>query len=240
MAAAAIDVNLSFAGPSPAFTEFMRPLSQSRTERVGLLRATQEFCGFVRTTVLLATGALLLGCGGGGAGSGSPLPPPPPSIIVSVTPQTGTVLLGETLAFTAIVQNSSETTVTWSVNSMAGGSAQVGTITADGVYTAPADLVQVTATSHADSSKSGSATVTLHSDIAVGISPGTANVELGSTQPFHATVNSSGHPDTTIRWSLSGASCPCSLRQHRQQWKLYRATNSPQPHTRHYYGDQCG
>ena len=215
MAAAAIDVNFPFAGPSPAFREFMRPLPQLRTERVGLLRATQEFCEFVRTTVLLATGALLLGCGGGGAGSGSPPPPPPPSIIVSVTPQNGTVLLGETLAFTAIVQNSSETAVTWSVNSMAGGSAQVGTITADGVYTAPADLpqdgtVQVTATSHADSSKSGSAAVTLHSDIAVGISPGTANVELGSTQPFHATVNSSGHPDTTIRWSLSGASCPAA------------------------------
>ena len=78
---------------------------------------------------------------------------------------------------------------------------------------APADLpqggtVQVTATSHADSSKSGAAAVTLHSDITVAISPGTANVELGSVQAFHASISSGGIPDTTIRWRLAGASCP--------------------------------
>ncbi len=149
----------------------------------------------------------------GGTSSGTPPPPPPASIIVSVTPQTGTVLLGGTLSFTATVQNTSDTTVTWKVGGISGGSAQVGTITADGVYMAPADLpqggtVQVTATSHADSSKSGAAAVTLHSDITVAISPGTANVELGSVQAFHASISSGGIPDTTIRWSLAGASCP--------------------------------
>ncbi len=164
---------------------------------------------------LLATGAWTLSCGGGGAGSVTPPPPPPPSIQVVVTPNPGTVLLGETLAFTATVSNSTDTSVIWSVNSLTGSSPQAGTISADGVYTAPADLppggtVQVTATSHADSSKFASVDVTVFSDITVSLSPGTVNVELGAAQAFHASISSNGKPDPTIRWSLSGSSCPNS------------------------------
>src|SRR5208337_1672822 len=96
-------------------------------------------------------------------------------------------------------------------------SGQAGTITADGVYTAPTDLppggtVQVTATSHADSSKSATASVTVTSDISISISPNAANVELGATQSFQATIKSQGRPDPTILWSLSGTSCPNSCR----------------------------
>ena len=168
---------------------------------------------FFLATVLLAAVASIQGCGGGGAGSGTILPPPPPSITVSVTPGSETVLLGSTVSFTASITNSSDKSVSWSVNAISGGSAQVGTITADGVYTAPADLpqggtVQVTATSTADSTKSGTATVTIHSDIAVSITPATANAELGSVQAFHASISSSGHPDSAIHWTLTGASCP--------------------------------
>jgi hypothetical protein len=132
-----------------------------------------------------------------------------------VTPNPGTVLLGETLAFTASVSNSTDTTVIWSVNGITGGSPQAGTISADGVYTAPADLpqggtVQVTATSHADSSKFATVSVTISSDITVSISPATASVELGAAQAFHASISSNGKPDPAIRWSLSGSSCPNS------------------------------
>jgi hypothetical protein len=132
-----------------------------------------------------------------------------------VTPNPGNVLLGETLTFTATVSNSSDTTVIWSVNGITGGSLQAGTISADGVYTAPADLpqggtVQVTATSHADSSKFATVSVTIVSDISVSISPGTASVELGAAQAFHASISSNGKPDPTIHWSLSGPSCPNS------------------------------
>lgn len=168
----------------------------------------------VLTVVLLATGAWTLGCGGGGAGSVAP-PPPPPSITISITPTSGTVLLGETLSFSAAVSNTTNTAVSWSVNGVAGGSAQAGTISADGIYTAPADLpasgtVQVTATSQADTSKSASASVTVTSDISITLSPNVASVELGATQAFQATINSQGRPDPTIRWSLSGSSCPNS------------------------------
>ena len=178
-------------------------------------KTTPEMHRFAWACVLLATGAWTLSCGGGGAGSVTPPPPPPPSIQVTVTPNPGTVLLGETLAFTASVSNSTDTTVIWSVNGFTGGSPQAGTISADGVYTAPADLpqggtVQVTATSHADSSKFATASVTISSDIIVTISPGTVNVELGAVQAFHASISSNGKPDPTIRWSLSGSACPNS------------------------------
>jgi hypothetical protein len=88
----------------------------------------------------------------------------------------------------------------------------LGTITSAGVYTAPADLptlasVQVTATSHADPTKSGSATLAITSDITLNLTPNPASVELGASRAFQATVTSSGHPDTAMRWSLSGPAC---------------------------------
>jgi hypothetical protein len=125
------------------------------------------------------------------------------------------VLLGETLAFTASVSNSTNTSVIWVVNGITGGSPQAGTISADGVYMASADIpqggtVQVTAASHADPSKFASANVAISSDITVSISPGTVSVELGAAQAFPASISSNGKPDPALRWRLSGSSCPGS------------------------------
>jgi len=163
--------------------------------------------------VLLAMGAWTLGCGGGGAGSVARPPPPPPSITVNLAPTIGTVLLGETLSFTATVANATDTSVSWSVNGVIGGTSQAGTISADGLYTAPLDLpsggtVQVTATSHADSAKSATASVSIASDISVSISPNVASVELGAKQAIQASVRSQCTPDSSLRWSLTGAACP--------------------------------
>jgi hypothetical protein len=98
------------------------------------------------------------------------------------------------------------------VSGVPGGNVNLGTITSAGVYTAPADLpspatVQVTATSHADPSKSGSGTLAITTDITLSLTPNPASVELGASQPFQATITSSGHPDTSMRWSLSGPAC---------------------------------
>ena len=89
----------------------------------------------------------------------------------------------------------------------------MGTITAAGIYTAPTDLpspaiVQITATSQADSSKSATAQIAITSDIGISVAPPDASVELGAAQSFHAAIISAGHPDTSVRWSLSGAACP--------------------------------
>jgi hypothetical protein len=130
-----------------------------------------------------------------------------------VTPTTGSVLLGNSQTLSATVTNTADTSVTWSVNNISGGSPSMGTITSAGLYTAPTDLpsaaiVQVTATSQADSSKSATAQITITSDIGISIAPPNASVELGSVQPFHVAISSAGHPDTSVRWSLSGAACP--------------------------------
>jgi hypothetical protein len=133
--------------------------------------------------------------------------------VVIVAPTTGSVVLGNQLTFIATVTNTSDTSVSWSVSGIAGGNSAVGTITSAGIYTAPADLpataiVQITATSHADTTKSGSASVTITSDIALALTPNPASVELGATQAFQVGVTSSGHPDAAVRWDLSGAACP--------------------------------
>jgi hypothetical protein len=132
---------------------------------------------------------------------------------VTVNPTSGSIVLGSRLTFTATVNNTTDTSVSWSVNGIAGGNVAAGTITAAGVYTAPVDLpspatVEITATSHADATKSATANVTIISDIVLALTPNPASVELGATQAFQVTVTSSGHPDTAMRWSLSGAACP--------------------------------
>lgn len=127
----------------------------------------------------------------------------------------GSVLLGNSQMLTATVANTTDTSVTWTVNGLSGGNVFTGTITAGGVYTAPVDLpspaiVQVAAISHADPTKSATAQLTITSDIAMVIAPPNVAVELGATQSFHATIASAGHPDTSVRWNLSGSACPAA------------------------------
>jgi hypothetical protein len=113
----------------------MRPLPQTRNERFAVKSWQPRLRHLALVSVLLTVGAWTLGCGGGGAGSVTPPPPPPPSIItISITPSNRTAFLGETLTFAATVSNASDTAVAWSVNSISGGSPQVGTISADGSY----------------------------------------------------------------------------------------------------------
>jgi hypothetical protein len=158
-------------------------------------------------------------CEGGCANVASVPSPPlgPQAISVTVTPSSGLVMLGNQFLFTAAVKNSSDTSVSWSVNGVAGGAAQTGTITTGGIYTAPSDLpvpanLTVTAISHADVTKSGTAIVTVHCDISIALpsggGTGAVPVELGATHAFLAVVSSGAHPDKSVVWSLSGPSCP--------------------------------
>jgi hypothetical protein len=191
----------------------MRPLSQTRSNQGPSTRSRILPVHFRRTIFSFALGLSLAACASGPGGGSTPPPPPPPQITVTIAPNSGTLLLGNTLAFSATVTNTSDTSVFWSVNGISGGSPQVGTISPDGLFTAPADLppggkVQVTATSHADSSKSSTAGVTVSSDIAISFSPVSSFVELGALQTFRASITSNGKPDPAIRWSLAGPACP--------------------------------
>nr|WP_324258616.1 DUF4397 domain-containing protein [Cellvibrio fontiphilus] len=80
------------------------------------------------------------------------------NVTVSVAPANVTVKVGMTQNFVATVAGDKNTRVTWSVDEANGG-----TVTASGVYTAPATpgTYRVTATSAADTTKKASATVTV-------------------------------------------------------------------------------
>ncbi len=84
-----------------------------------------------------------------------------PPVTVTVSPSSTTIKVRQTKQFTATVQNTSNTAVTWKVNGIVGGNSSVGTITTGGLYTAPGSpgTFTVTATSQADPSASGNATV---------------------------------------------------------------------------------
>ena len=74
-------------------------------------------------------------------------------VTVTVSPNSRTIRCGATLSLTATVANTNDQAVIWQVGGQAGGNPSVGTISAMGVYTAPAVLpnpaaVIVTAVSH--------------------------------------------------------------------------------------------
>ncbi len=133
-----------------------------------------------------------------------------PPVAVSISPQTASVVVGKTQQFTATVVNTSNTTVTWSVTGSGCSGSTCGTVSSSGLYTAPGTVpspaqVTVTATSIADSTKSASATVTILPPVNVSISPTTADVDVGKTQQFTATVINTSN--TAVTWSVTGSGC---------------------------------
>jgi hypothetical protein len=82
------------------------------------------------------------------------------SVAVSVSPASSTLHASQTQQFTTTVAGTNNTGVTWSI------SPSVGSISSEGLYTAPTSItttqtVTVTATSFSNTSQSAAATVTL-------------------------------------------------------------------------------
>lgn len=147
---------------------------------------------------LLLLTLVVSACGGG---SGTQ------TVSVTISPTTATVRLRAAQQFTAAVTGATNTSVTWSVNAVAGGNSTVGTISTLGLYTAPAiaptpSSVTVTATSVADASKSASATVTIDTGATVTVSPSSVTLAAGETQQFTATVTNSSN--TAVTWQVNG------------------------------------
>jgi hypothetical protein len=128
-------------------------------------------------------------------------------VSLTISPSAIALNARATQQFRATVTGAIDAGVTWTVNQTPGGNSLLGTVDASGLYTAPdvapALTVALTATSHADSSKSASATITLGS-VAVAVSPGSAILGLNATRQFTATVsgNVPGN-NTAVSWSLS-------------------------------------
>ena len=125
------------------------------------------------------------------------------SVSVSVSPTSTTMVSGTGQQFTASVQGTSNTGVTWSTSS--------GSITDGGKFTAPKvsspTNVTVRATSAADPTKNANAVVTVDPSVAsvsISVSPSTASLTSGKTQQFAASVQ--GSTNTSVSWSASAGS----------------------------------
>jgi len=121
-------------------------------------------------------------------------------LTIDVTPAAVTLGEGQPTQFTAAVNGSSDSSVTWTI------SPAKGSISASGLYTAPPSIVSpqtvtVTATSAADPAKSATAVVTLSPPVAITLSPGAVTLAPGQTQQFNATVSGAG--DKGVTWSIN-------------------------------------
>jgi hypothetical protein len=151
-------------------------------------------------------------------------------VSVSVLPPNATLGTGQRESFSATVTNTTDSTVTWSVAGVPNGNASVGQVCVSGSnpcvapagpspasidFLAPTTVpatnpVILTATSHADSSKSGSATVTISGNsgqVVVTVTPQYAFMApssgSASTMQFFAAVT--GSSNTSVSWSVASA-----------------------------------
>lgn len=163
----------------------------------------------------------------------------PVSVTVTASPQTTTMVMGATRAFTALVTGSADTAVTWSVVEGPAG----GAVDATGSYTAPAGVgsFHLRATSKADPAKSdgavvtvvayltpgtvtGDVTISMDSRTAKPISPyiyGVNFAELGGTNPISLwgtylprfTLNRfGGNRATSFSWATGYSNCGSDCR----------------------------
>ncbi len=130
------------------------------------------------------------------------------SISVVVTPATLDLTSGGSKQFKAVVQGTSGRNVNWQVNGIAGGNSAVGTVDANGNYTAPASIpnpatVTLTAVLAADSTKSGTASVTVVGvgPVSVAINPATSSLGQGGWEQFDASVT--GSANTAVTWQVN-------------------------------------
>ena len=168
------------------------------------------YCGLAAVTsfatfILIVSIIVLANC----AGTVSSSNPPPPNVTVAIQPTSASLSLDETEQFQATVTGTSNTSVTWEVDGVAGGSATTGTISAGGLYTAPAVMpasssLTVAAVSQADSQASASAPVSLSDGIVVSVLPATANVPTSGAQVYTASVTGAGNASTGVAWSVNG------------------------------------
>jgi hypothetical protein len=123
--------------------------------------------------------------------------------LVSVSPATVDVAATQTQQFNATVQGYSTSTVTWSVDNVAGGNSTVGTINSSGMYTSPAvpGSHTITATSTASATATGNAQVAVFT---LSLSPSSPTIPTSSTEQFTATVQ--GLTSPVLGWSVDGTS----------------------------------
>ena len=171
--------------------------------------------------LLIAISGLLVtvACGGGsGSGGGAPPPAAPVVISVSISPSAQTnVDAGQTVKFTATVENdTSAEGVTWSCSGAGLTGSACGTFsgasTSEVTYHAPSSIsanlnITVTATSVADSTKTSSAAVMVYPP------PSITTTSLTSATPnanYSATLQATGGAGA-LTWTVASGTLPTGL-----------------------------
>lgn len=161
-------------------------------------------CAILLSVVPMILILALMGCGN----ESSTPSPSPSSVSVAIAASPTHLGASETYQFTAVVTNTSDTSVIWSVS---GCASACGAISASGLYTAPSFVanaanVTINATSRADTRSSASSTLVLM-PVSVSVAPNTpANVLPRGTRDFTATLDHDPK-NAGVIWALSGAGC---------------------------------
>jgi hypothetical protein len=139
-------------------------------------------------------------------------------VSVAVSPSSTTLQVGQSVGFTASLQNDTQNQgVTWSISGGGCSGSSCGTLsnatTTSVTYTAPATVpspatVTLQATSVANTTKSALATITVVATptIVVSVSPSSASVQISASQVFTASVQNDSQNEG-VTWNLSGSGC---------------------------------
>jgi hypothetical protein len=128
-------------------------------------------------------------------------------VVVTVSPPTASVPSNGTKQFTALVTNTSNVAVTWS--------ASPGTISSTGLYQAPTVTVNtgatVTATSVADSTKSGTASVTITVGSQAPLSITTKSLPVAVAGTAYSSPLTATGGQASYSWSLVSGTLPSGI-----------------------------
>jgi hypothetical protein len=124
-----------------------------------------------------------------------------PSVSVSVSPTSVSLTPSQSQQFSASLSGTTNPNVTWSM------SPSVGSL-GNGLYQAPATIssqqtVTVTATSLADSTKTGSATITLVPTVGIALTPSSISLTGGQSTQFNVTSAGAPASASSVTWTLA-------------------------------------
>jgi len=135
---------------------------------------------------------------------------PVTGISVAISPATVSVNIVTTTQFLGFTSGGTNSIIIWKVNNIPKGNDTVGTIDANGLYSAPTSVpspatVTVSATSFEDMNLTASSTVTITPPPVVTISPTSWTMSSGTanTKTFTSTVT--GAATTNVDWYVEGA-----------------------------------
>ncbi len=141
-----------------------------------------------------------------------PLEPTSPTVdSVIISPSEAELFVNNALQFNVVVEGVGDfdSTVTWYVNGTAGGNTEHGTVTPEGLYTAPIVVpagtqATIRAVSITDPTKWGSAVVSIYAIESVTVSPQYVTVEVSQAVQFTASVVGIGNLDQDVFWYING------------------------------------